>query len=101
NLAFLSAAAMRRDEATAWGRRSFDLADRLNLDETAAWSLVRVGASEGDVSMLEQSLDRARQAGLVALEANTLLMLADAAVENRRHTDARLYTDEGIALCEH
>ncbi len=100
NLAFLCAAAMRRDEATAWAQRSFELGDRLHFQETAAWSLVRIGASEGDVPMLEQSLDGARHAGLVSLEANTLLMLAGAAGESRRHTDARLYTDEGIALCE-
>jgi DNA-binding CsgD family transcriptional regulator len=100
NLAFLSAAAMRNDESTAWARRSFELGDRLNIGETAAWSLVRIAASEGDVSSLEQSLDGARRAGLVALEANTLLMLAGAAVKKHRHTDARLYTDEGIALCE-
>jgi DNA-binding CsgD family transcriptional regulator len=52
------------------------------------------------MSKLEQGLDRARLAGLVTLEAFTLFKLAGAAVENRRHTDARLYTDEGIALCE-
>ncbi|MHB8611459.1 MAG: ATP-binding protein [Candidatus Dormibacteraceae bacterium] len=100
NLAFLCAAAMRSNEAIAWARRALELADHLHLGETAAWSLVRIGACEGDVSMLEQCLDRARHGGLVDLEAFTLLQLADAAVENRRHTDARLYTDEGISLCE-
>jgi DNA-binding CsgD family transcriptional regulator/tetratricopeptide (TPR) repeat protein len=100
NLAFLCAAAMRSDEAIAWARRALELGDRLNIGETAARSLVQIGSCEGDMSKLEQGLDRARLAGLVTLEAFTLFKLAGAAVENRRHTDARLYTDEGIALCE-
>jgi DNA-binding CsgD family transcriptional regulator/tetratricopeptide (TPR) repeat protein len=100
NLAFLCTAGMRSDEAVAWARRAFELSDRLNIGETASWALGRIRACEGDIPGLEQSLEHARHAGLVNLEAHTLLLLADAAVGNRRHTQARLYTDEGIALCE-
>jgi len=100
NLAFLCTHAMRSDEALSWARRAFALGDRLNIVETAALALSRIAACEGDMSMLEQTLDRARHAGLANQEANTLNMLAGAAVENRRHSDAHSYTDEGIALCE-
>jgi DNA-binding CsgD family transcriptional regulator len=100
NLAFLCAAGMRTVEAIAWARRAFELGDRLKLGETASLALIRIGACEGDIPRLEQSLEHARHAGLVNLEAHTLLLLADAAVGNPRHTQARLYTDEGIKLCE-
>jgi DNA-binding CsgD family transcriptional regulator/tetratricopeptide (TPR) repeat protein len=100
NLAFLCAAAMRPDEAIAWARRGLELGDRLHIEETAVSSLSRIGAAEGDISILEQSRDRARRAGLVHHEAEALNLLAGAAVDKRRHTDARTYLDEGIAICE-
>ena len=100
NLAFVCAAAMKSDEAIAWARRGLELGDRLNMVDTAVSSLAWIAVCQGDMSMLEQSLDRTRLAGLVSQEASTLNKLASAAVENRRHTDAHRYTDEGIALCE-
>jgi DNA-binding CsgD family transcriptional regulator len=100
NLAFLCAAAMRSEEGIAWARRAYELSERLNMVDTAASSLARIGSCQGDMSMLEQSLDRARHAGLVNHEVNALNLLAGAALDERRHTDARLYADEGIALSE-
>jgi DNA-binding CsgD family transcriptional regulator/tetratricopeptide (TPR) repeat protein len=100
NLAFLCEAAMRSEEAITWAGRALELSQSLSLGESTAWSLLRMGSLQGDMSILEHCLDEARHAGLVELEANALNSLAGAAVANRRHPDARRYTDEGIALCE-
>ena len=100
NLAFLRAVAMRPDEAIVWARRALELADHLNIVETAASSRARIAVCQGDMSTLEQCLDTARGAGLLIQETDAFNLLADIAVETRRHADARRYIDEGIGVCE-
>jgi DNA-binding CsgD family transcriptional regulator/tetratricopeptide (TPR) repeat protein len=99
NLAFVCAASMLSDEAIAWARRAFELAERLDIVATAAVSQAQIANYERDTSKLEESLDRARQLGLVDHEADVLHALADAAVEEHRNGEARLHVDQGLALC--
>jgi len=91
---------MRSEEAKAWATRAYEISDRLHSEETATAALVRIAASTGDIHILEQSLDRAHRLGLVGQESTTLNLLADTAVESRRHAEAHRHIDAGVALCE-
>ncbi len=100
NLSFLCAVAMRSEEAKAWATRAYEISDRLHSEETATDALVRIAESTGDIHILEQSLDRVHRLGLVGQESTTLNLLAEIAVESRRHAEAHRHIDAGVALCE-
>jgi DNA-binding CsgD family transcriptional regulator/tetratricopeptide (TPR) repeat protein len=98
NLASTCGAAMRSEEAIAWGERALELAERLGDAEIAAYALATVGVCEGDFEKLEQSLELGRRADLPERVARAFTLLACIAVE-RRHSQARRYVEEGIAYC--
>jgi len=98
NLASTCGAAMRSEEAIAWGERALELAERLGDAEIAAYALATVGVCEGDFEKLEQSLELGRRADLPERVARAFMLLACIAVE-RRHSQARRYVEEGIAYC--
>jgi DNA-binding CsgD family transcriptional regulator/tetratricopeptide (TPR) repeat protein len=99
NLAAICAAAARSEEAIAWAGRALDLAERLDDTEIAVHALATIGACKGDNEKLEQSLERARRAGL-AVQVGRIFILAGAgAVEGRRHSRANTYLERGIAYC--
>ena len=99
NLAAICAAAARSEEAIAWGGRALDLAKRLDDTETALHALTTIGACQGDYEKLEQSLERARRAGLAEQVGRTFILLGAGAVESRRHSLASTYLEPGIAHC--
>jgi DNA-binding CsgD family transcriptional regulator/tetratricopeptide (TPR) repeat protein len=99
NLATNCKDAMRPEEAIAWGERALELAERLGDTEISVHALATIGWSEADYEKLERSLERARRMGLGEQVARTLMLLAAAAVENRRHSLASRYVEEGIAYC--
>lgn len=79
---------MRREEAIASGERALDLAERLDDAEIAVHALGTIGRCQEDYEKLEQCLERARHAGLAEQVGRTFVLLADGAVEGRRHTRA-------------
>jgi DNA-binding CsgD family transcriptional regulator len=99
NLASNCAAAVRSDEAIAWGERALELAERLDDTEIAAYALSTIGVCQGDYEKLEQSLERARRAGIAERAARAFNLLAAIAVESRRFSLAGRYVDQGIAYC--
>lgn len=99
NLATNCGAAARSKEAIAWGGRALDLAERLDDTEIAVNALATIGVCQGDYAKLDQSLERARHAGLAEQVARAFLLIAAAAVESRRHSVAHRYVEPGIAYC--
>lgn len=99
NLASTCGAAMRSEEAIAWGERALELAERLGDAEIAAYALATVGLCEGDFEKLEESLERARRADLSEKVGRAFTLLACIAVEGRRHALASRYVEQGIAYC--
>jgi DNA-binding CsgD family transcriptional regulator len=97
NLAHLCLADSRAREANVWARRSLALAERHDDTETAVHALTMIGASAEDYETLEESLERARRAGLDYHAARAYVLLAGAAVGNRRHDLAGRYVDLGVA----
>jgi DNA-binding CsgD family transcriptional regulator/tetratricopeptide (TPR) repeat protein len=98
NLASTCGAAMRSEEAIAWGERALDLAERVGDTEIASYALATVGICEGDFEKMERSLELARRADLPEKAARAFTLLACSAVE-RRHSHARRYVEQGIAYC--
>jgi len=99
NLAAICAAAARSEEAISWAGRALDLAERLDDTEIAVHALATIGSCQGDDEQLEQSLARARRAGLAVQVGRAFILAGAAAVENRRHPRANAYLDEGITHC--
>jgi DNA-binding CsgD family transcriptional regulator/tetratricopeptide (TPR) repeat protein len=99
NLAANCAAATRSEEAIAWGARALDLAERLDDTEIAVHALGTIGACQSDYEKLEESLERARGAGLVEQVARAHILLGGAAVESRDHSVASMYVGPGVAYC--
>jgi DNA-binding CsgD family transcriptional regulator/tetratricopeptide (TPR) repeat protein len=98
NLAGNCASAMRSDEAVDWGERAYELAQRLGEEEIAVHALSVLGSCL-DYAQLEESLERARRAGLGDEIGRIHIPLAAIAVETRRHPVARRYLEEGITYC--
>lgn len=99
NLAAICRAAARSEEAIAWAGRALDLAKRLDDTEIAVHALTTIGACQGDYEKLEQSLERARRAGLAVQVGRTFILAGAGAVQSRRHSLANMYLEPGIAYC--
>jgi DNA-binding CsgD family transcriptional regulator len=99
NLASNCAAAVRTEEAIAWGERALELAERFDDTETVTYALATIGVCQGDYGKLEQSLERALHADLGERAARAFNLLAGSAVEGRRYSLASRYVEQGIAYC--
>ena len=99
NLAENCARDVRSAEAVAWGRRAFELGDRLGEIGITAAALGTIGVCEDDPVKLERSRELARVAGLDERVAVANLLLSLTAVERRRYPEAARYLDEGLAYC--
>ncbi|MCW2549205.1 MAG: family ATPase, partial [Mycobacterium sp.] len=65
-------------------------------------ALVTIGGCESaaqGMGKLEQGLERARECGFVQQIGRALDLLADVAVNQRRHAEASRYVDEGLDYC--
>ncbi len=102
NLAATCGAAACSKEAIAWGGRALDLAERLDDDEIAVHALATIGVNqfvaEGPEE-LEQILAHAQSAGLAEQAGRTFVLLAGAAVSERRHAVANRHLEAGIEYC--
>ena len=96
NLATRCASAAATADALAWGRRALELAERLGDEGLAVSALATIGVCEGS-SLVEASLERARQAGNTDHVAWAHLLLGREAVEGRRNAEARRHLDAGLA----
>jgi tetratricopeptide (TPR) repeat protein len=101
NLAMTCRSATLLQEAIVWGRRALDLAERLGEEEIAVFALAMIAACSdyGQLGQLEQSLERARRAGLSAQVGRIFVMLATVAVDTRDYSAASRYLEAGIAYC--
>jgi DNA-binding CsgD family transcriptional regulator/tetratricopeptide (TPR) repeat protein len=99
NLAANRASATHLEEAIAWGARALDLAERLDDTEIAVHALATIGVGQKDCAKLEQSLERARQAGLTEQVGRAFTHLVWVAVDTRSHSVANTYVEPGIAYC--
>lgn len=91
--------AARSEEAIASGERALDLAERFDDTEIAVHALATVARCQEDYEKLEQSLERARRAGLAEQVGRTFMVMVDVAVESRRHSIAHRYLESGLAFC--
>ena len=98
NLALNCLSAALWDEAIDWGERAVAVAERLDAPEIAVHALATVGACT-DYGRLEQTLERARRAGLGDQVGHVYILLAIIAVEQRRHPEAVRHLEAGIAYC--
>jgi DNA-binding CsgD family transcriptional regulator/tetratricopeptide (TPR) repeat protein len=98
NLAGLCGAAVRSEEAIAWGERGLELAERIDDEEIAVHALSTIGACQ-DYEKLEVSLERARSAGLDDEVGRIFVPLAGIAVESHRSAAASKHLEAGIAYC--
>ena len=98
NLAFGCFNAWRMEEAIGFGERALALAQRFEDDELLVEALSLLGTCR-DYAQLEETLERARRAGLGEQVGGIYTLLARVAVEQRQHALARRYLDEGIAYC--
>jgi DNA-binding CsgD family transcriptional regulator/tetratricopeptide (TPR) repeat protein len=92
-------ARVQTEEAIAWAERALDLAEGFDDLEIAVDALATIGICQGDEEKLEQTLERARRAGLAEHVGSIFIHLGAAAVENRRHAAASRYLEAGIAYC--
>jgi DNA-binding CsgD family transcriptional regulator/tetratricopeptide (TPR) repeat protein len=102
NLAATCGAAARSEEAVAWAGRGLDLAERLDDVEIAVHALATIGVNEfagAGPQKLEQTLERAQEAGLDEQVGRTFVLLAGAAVSERRHAVALRHLKAGIDYC--
>ena len=107
NLAQLRMLAHDTEDAIVWGERALELAERFDDTETAVHALTNVGSAERFLghegsgrAKLEESLRRARAAGLDDHVGRAYANLASASVIQRVFDEAEEYLDEGIAYCE-
>jgi DNA-binding CsgD family transcriptional regulator len=98
HLAFNCLHASREDEAIGWAERALGLAERLDDTPILVNALGVLGACRDD-GHLEDSLQRAREAGLDDQVGNFFLLLAMTAVERRQQAVARRHLDAGLAYC--
>jgi DNA-binding CsgD family transcriptional regulator/tetratricopeptide (TPR) repeat protein len=98
NLAMTCRSAARSEEAIAWAGRALELAEQLDDIGIAVDALSTIGAYQ-DFEKVEQSLDRARAAGLDEKVGSIFIRLTAAAVESHRHSDASRHVEAGIAYC--
>ncbi len=96
NLATHCASTAATADALAWGNQALELAERLGDEGLAVSALATIGVCEGS-SLVEASLERARQAGNTDHVAWAHLLLGRVAVEGRRNAEARRYLDAGLA----
>jgi DNA-binding CsgD family transcriptional regulator/tetratricopeptide (TPR) repeat protein len=99
NLAFIHAAASRRDEALFFARAALELAEKLGSAEVAARPQLTIGACEGDYVLLEDVLARSKLAGLPVDVGRAYWVLANVAVGQRDYGRADGYIGEGLAYC--
>jgi DNA-binding CsgD family transcriptional regulator/tetratricopeptide (TPR) repeat protein len=99
NLAWNCSAAMRWDEAIAWGGRALELAEPLDDTEIALDALTTIAACQRDYAKLEHLLERARREGLAEHVAIAFTTLTAVALENRRYSVASRCVEPGIAYC--
>ena len=108
NLAQLRMLAHDTEDAIVWGERALELAERFDDTETAVHALTNVGSAErflghegsGPRQDLEESLRRARAAGLDDHVGRAYASLASASVIQRVFDEGEEFLDEGIAYCE-
>ena len=98
NLAALYSSAGRRVEALPYARQALELGDALGEVTVGAWSLLTIGACEGDFELMEESLERSRRAGLADEMGRAHLVLAGVATE-RHHPRAAAYVAAGVTHC--
>jgi DNA-binding CsgD family transcriptional regulator len=102
NLAQLRMNAEDEDGTRTWSARAMDLASRLDCLDVYLHALNSIGSVEmlhGDLAgrnKLEESLARARQAGLEYEVARAYAHLSWGAVRLRLHAHARQYIDAGL-----
>jgi DNA-binding CsgD family transcriptional regulator len=102
NLAQLRMNAEDEDGTRTWSTRAMDLANRLDCLDVYLHALNSIGSVEflhGDLAgrdKLDESLGRARQAGLEYDVARAYAHLSWAAVRVRLHADARQYIAAGL-----
>jgi predicted ATPase len=102
SLASRCSAAARADEAVAWSSRALELAERLGDTATAVYALATIGACEfadGGEAKLEESLERAQQAGIDEHVARAYVLLAGATLAAGRQSVASEYLADGIDYC--
>jgi DNA-binding CsgD family transcriptional regulator/tetratricopeptide (TPR) repeat protein len=93
------------EDAHEWGRRARELAEDLDDSEAMVHALTHIAMVEyvADVEagreQLERSVELARQAGLEALAAAALSILAFGAVRDREHSHAERDIDAGVEYC--
>jgi DNA-binding CsgD family transcriptional regulator len=92
NLAAVSSAAAHAEDATLWGTKALELAERLGETEVVVHALATIGE-------VEASIDRAQQAGLVEQTGRSFVLAAARAVDAHSHEVARHYLDLGIDYC--
>jgi DNA-binding CsgD family transcriptional regulator/tetratricopeptide (TPR) repeat protein len=98
-LADSCAAAVQKEEAIAWAERGLELAEDLGDTEIALDAVTTIAICQGDIEKLEQTLERARLAGLAEHVGSLFIQLAGVGVESRRHSVANEYLESGIAYC--
>jgi DNA-binding CsgD family transcriptional regulator/tetratricopeptide (TPR) repeat protein len=102
NLAAITGAGARRDDAIWWGVQALELAEQLGDAEIAVNALGALGIVEPwehGRAKLERCLERAQRAGLVEQTGRTYVLLAAAASHARAHAAARRYTKAGLEFC--
>jgi DNA-binding CsgD family transcriptional regulator/tetratricopeptide (TPR) repeat protein len=102
NLAHICAADVRIQEAMGWANQALELAERLDDTEIAVHALATLGRCDrhpAGTAKLEQSLERARRAGLTDHVGRAWVLLAAIAVEAHRHAEAGPHLETGIGYC--
>jgi DNA-binding CsgD family transcriptional regulator len=94
--------------ALAWAERAFGLAEQLRDEPAAVHALTTIGVAEiflgreAGWARLEESLRRAKAAGLSEDASRALINLVEAARDTRRYALADRYREEAISyLAEH
>jgi DNA-binding CsgD family transcriptional regulator/tetratricopeptide (TPR) repeat protein len=93
----------RTEEALGWASNGLALAHRLGDTETVIQARRVIGGRKldlGDPTVLEETLEIAKQSGSVAAEGAVYVTIGGAAFTGRRYDVARRYMDGGIAFVE-
>ncbi len=99
NLASTCAAAMQTEEALTWAERARELAEQLGETAIAISARATKGLCESDLPILEDCIERAREAGFADQAASLLSCPAHVAVESHQHALAGGYLGDGLAQC--
>ena len=107
NLAQLRMLSHDTDGAMIWGRRALELAERLEVVETAVHALNNLGTTRvflgdyaGGWAMLEEALRRAIDAGLDDDVGRAYANLVSQSMVQRRYEAAASYLSDGAAYCD-